>query len=460
LKKIKKWLFTKKEAILFSLRVQFIVIIGLAIVIAAIGVYGAGKVSWIFIERELMKDISSLSGELVESKEMVKQYIRSHQMSEEEVDQIESELNTSERLVFSIIQADLDVDQEDFKISIEDYVSTGLVVDREFYVNAHGQYALLIETKQAINALTILIIVLVILYIVLFLLIFTFFVGRKEKYLRNIAEGVDHLAQGDLDYRIKERGMDEIHFVAKNINLMSIALKEQIEKERKSEESKNQLIANVSHDLRTPLTSVTGFLSLIQDNPNMDEDLKARYIETALTKAMALSELIDQLFEYITVSNITQEVQMEAVNMKLYVDQMLFEYGCLLKEKGFTIQMERQEVLELQCLINPEMMNRVFDNLFANIIKHGLKDEPIKVHIHKRKDYYYICMINGVSLESGESVQENVFNRYFTTDRNYNESGGLGLTIVKEIIQKHRGMIEASNDGRFFTIEFGIPIIE
>lgn len=133
---------------------------------------------------------------------------------------------------------------------------------------------------------------------VIIAMLLTFFLtSRKVKYIKQIAEGAVEFSNGNLDYRIQKKGMDELGFLAESMNSMAEKLKENIEKERAQEEFKTELITNVSHDLRTPLTSLIAYMQLVGDEKTTEEN-KKKYTAVSIEKAYKLNKLIEDLFEY------------------------------------------------------------------------------------------------------------------------------------------------------------------
>jgi len=451
-----KWLKSRFERFP-SLRFQFVMAVFVALVLAGLGVLGIAKIGNDYINRLISEDVNSYQSDIRIAEEAVQQAVEVDQIGEYGMSLLIDDLNVSELVAYEFAYAEPDVPHEEFISGIDFLSEQGVVIENIYFSNEKGQYMLLVSSKRALDYQGILMIAVMVLYIGFFLGTFIFFVWRKERYLRVIAGDVDRLSTGDLDHRIRVRGRDEIAYVAKNINLMSEKLQEQINKERLSEETKYELIANVSHDLRTPLTSVTGFLSLIQDNPDMPKADKDQYIETALNKAMGLNQLVDQLFEYVTLSNTDEAFDTVPVDMKVYMEQILFEQQVMMEERGFETELHITKH-SVSCQINPDRLHRLFDNVFSNVAKHGSHERPVIIETYIQGDNFTVVVDNLIADEDSLGIPDNVFNRYFTTDRNFNESGGLGLSIAKEIMVKHKGEISVSYREHHFIITMTLPI--
>src|SRR5699024_7357468 len=142
-------------------------------------------------------------------------------------------------------------------------------------------------------------------FIGIFVFIFSFFyiTKRKMKQIEAMAQGVKEIAKGNLAYRIEQKGQDEIALLTKNINYMAEDLMIQIEKERQVEKQKNELITNVSHDLRTPLTSILGYLRLLLNGKFENKEQSNEYIKIAFSKSAKLENLLEDLFAYATLTD-------------------------------------------------------------------------------------------------------------------------------------------------------------
>ena len=150
---------------------------------------------------------------------------------------------------------------------------------------------------------------------IVFILSFLIITNNKMKYLDEIAQGLKKIANGELDYRIEEKGKDEFKNLAANINYMSKEIKKKIEAERTAEKTKADLITNVSHDLRTPLTSIMGYIGLIKNKKYDNEETMMEYLDIAFKKSEKLKSLIEDLFEYTKLNNDGIKLKMNEVNL-------------------------------------------------------------------------------------------------------------------------------------------------
>lgn len=319
----------------------------------------------------------------------------------------------------------------------------------QYVVTEDHIYILAVKLDTIGKYYTIVSIMFIIGFITLFVISLSYFISRKQKYLRKIGQGLDILEGGRLDHQVPIKGNDEITDVARHINQMSKALKSRIEKEKLDEQAKNQLIANLSHDLRTPLTSITGYLTLLKDNYDNQGDIHPQYLDICLNKSTALGDLIEQLFEYVMLSNGQMQLHSSPVHVSRYISQMCYEWASLLEEKHLNLQFQVQEC-DKAYLIDVDKFNRVMENLFKNILKYAHPDKEISLITYDNVTSYRIEIANGIQ-DGIDLSEKDIFNRFFTSDRTM-ESAGIGLAICKEIVAMHGGEIQAHITERRFTI--------
>lgn len=293
-----------------------------------------------------------------------------------------------------------------------------------------------------------------ILSVLVFISVFIVITNRKIKYLDDIAKGVRIVAGGDLSYRIEEKGTDEITGLAVNINAMAKEIERRIQSERTAEKTKGELITNVSHDLRTPLTSVMGYIGLIKEGKYEDDNMMKEYLNIAFNKSNQLKELIEDLFEYTKLNNNGIVIEKERVNLIDFLSQIIEEYIPLFDENSLgVVKKFVDEKIEVN--IDTGKMVRVFENLFSNAIKYSFKPGEVVVSSYENNGYANIVIRNRGESISKEKMDK-LFDRFYRVDeaRNSNIKGsGLGLAISKNIIELHGGRIWAEcvgNDISFF----------
>lgn len=225
---------------------------------------------------------------------------------------------------------------------------------------------------------------------------------------------------------------------------------------KEAEQRKNDLIVYLAHDLKTPLTSVIGYLTLLQDEPQLSTELRARYTGIALTKAERLEDLINEFFD-ITRFNLTAiELDKERINLSLMLEQIMSEFLPVLQEKGLTWQSEIIPNVEFVC--DPDKMERVFDNLIRNAVNYSYANTPIALSLHVEDGNIVIRVSNHGKTISPEKLSR-IFEQFFRLDSARSSASGgagLGLAISKEIVELHGGTItaESAEESITFTVKF------
>lgn len=279
---------------------------------------------------------------------------------------------------------------------------------------------------------------------ILFFIIYFFLLSQKTiRYLEEITQSLDLIAKGNFDVEIPIKSNNELGVLAANINLMASQIKKSIEEERNAEKKKNELVTGVSHDLRTPLTSILGYLGLIVNDQYKDEIVLRYYIDIAHTKALHLKGLIDQLFEYTRVSYGGMKVEMKKVNLVELMEQLIEDFAPSMQEKNMKCQLQVSNE-SIFVWIDPNLMVRVFENLISNAIRYGHKGKAIDIEIDEEKDTVVKVINYGELIESQELPY--LFERFYRVEKSRSkESGGtgLGLAIAKNIVDLHNGEIKA-----------------
>ncbi|OOM74402.1 sensor protein kinase WalK [Clostridium puniceum] len=287
-----------------------------------------------------------------------------------------------------------------------------------------------------------------ILTVIVFIVSFVVITNNKMKYLDEIATGLKIIASGNLNYRIEEKGTDEIRNIAYNINYMAKEIGEKINAERDAEKTKTDLITNVSHDLRTPLTSVMGYLGLVIQHRYKDEEEMKEYLNIAFSKAERLKLLIEDLFEYTKLNNNGITLTKTKVNLAEFLSQLIEELTPMLDENKLNVY-KKFESEKISVVIDTLKMLRVFENLITNAIKYSYKPGEILIGLYE-KDNTAIVVFRNKGDHLSKEKAEKLFDRFYRLDesRNTNTGGsGLGLAISKNIVELHEGKIWAESIG-------------
>ncbi len=281
---------------------------------------------------------------------------------------------------------------------------------------------------------------------VLFLIYFFIFSQRSIVYIEEISKGLEEIAGGNLDKRIRIRGEDELGALAENINQMTGRLKNSLEEERRTEKAKSDLVTSVSHDLRTPLTSILGYLELIVKDNYRDEVVLRHYADIAYAKAQRMKNLVEELFEYTRVSYGGIRLNMQSINLVELIEQLVEDFVPMLEETGMECRLEVKD-REIFIEADGHMLVRVFENLMMNAIRYGSEGKYLDIQI-KLEDKAVVSFTN-----FGEPIPAVdlpfIFERFYKVEKSRSEEQGgtgLGLAIAKNILELHKGQITAYSD--------------
>lgn len=274
-----------------------------------------------------------------------------------------------------------------------------------------------------------------------------------------LAEGVMEIAKGNLAYRIKKKGQDEIAVLTDNVNHMAEAIMTSIEMERKIEKQKNELITNVSHDLRTPLTSIMGYLRLLRDERYDTKGQYDEYIKIAFSKSEQLKNLIDDLFEYTKLTNESIVLGQQEVCINELLDQLIEELIPQAEENRRTFHKNFSQE-RIFATVDSEKIVRVFDNLLMNAIKYCTGDGEIFVSLERKESNVQICVANKSDEFTSEELMS-LFDRFYKKDQSRTsvaKGSGLGLAIAKSIVELHGGKIDAKYTDGMLQFIIDLPV--
>lgn len=214
---------------------------------------------------------------------------------------------------------------------------------------------------------------------------------------------------------------------------------------KEAEQRKNDLIIYLAHDLKTPLTSVIGYLTLLENEPQISTQLRAKYTGIALQKAERLEELINEFFD-ITRFNLTNiELELEKINLSRMLEQICSEFMPILSERGLTWELQIEPDIELVC--DTDKLSRVFDNLARNAVNYSYPNTAIQCMLTQKEEEIIVRFKNRGKTISQEKLAR-IFEQFFRLDASRASStggAGLGLAIAKEIVELHGGRIEAES---------------
>ena len=297
---------------------------------------------------------------------------------------------------------------------------------------------------------------LIVVGIIVFLVSFLYLFNSVISYVKEITTGIEQISRGYLDTQINVYGKDELAYIAENLNKMTSEISILMEKEREAEKTKNELITNVAHDLRTPLTSIIGYLDLLNRDTKLQDDMKKKYLEIAFTKAKRLDKLIEDLFGFTKLNYGKMAMVVSKVDIVKLLNQLLEEFYPSLMEQNLKCEFETSHPM---IMLNGDgnLLARLFDNLINNAIKYGADGKIIRVNAELKNDEVNISIIN-----YGKVIPEHelshIFHKFYRVEHSRSEhtgGTGLGLPIAKSIVDIHRGSIEAQSDlkGTVFQVK-------
>lgn len=303
----------------------------------------------------------------------------------------------------------------------------------------------------------------VLLYLILGILLFsvTFMILQEPyiRYISRISEAVQNISEGNLNTVIDVIGDDEFSSMAANLNHMAADIKKLMEKERESERTKNELITNVAHDLRTPLTSIIGYLELLAGNQQVPADMQHKYIEIAYGKSRRLQKLIEDLFGFTKLNCGKIAMHVGQIDIVKLLGQLVEEAYPNFVEKGLSYDLQSNVPAKI---INADgnLLARLFDNLIGNAIKYGADGKRVLVKIHAEGETVTVSVTNyGYVIPTDELPL--IFNKFYRVEQSRCSSTGgtgLGLAIAKEIVDMHGGTISVASDlnGTVFTVKLQV----
>ena len=283
--------------------------------------------------------------------------------------------------------------------------------------------------------------------ICLFATVFWLLQRKSFVYIDRISETMENIAGGDLNAFVEVDGDDEFSGMAENLNLMTEDIRNLMDRERESERTKNELITNIAHDLRTPLTSIIGYLEILVQKQDLPEETRARYIEIAYTKSKKLQQLINDLFGFTKLTYGKIAMRVSGLDLVKLLSQLLTEFYPSFEEAGLQYELE-SNVPALNITADPNLLARLFENLVNNAIKYGAEGKRIRVKVHGSENTAEVRVINYGKVIPADELPM-IFDKFYRVEQSRSSSTGgtgLGLAIAKNIVEMHGGSISVTSD--------------
>lgn len=301
---------------------------------------------------------------------------------------------------------------------------------------------------------------------IVFVEIFFKLIDFTIEYIRKLRRSIQQVTSGNYGVQCEVEYDDELGSLAANINVLSktlLAKEKESEKlkekeraaldiERNAERQKNELITNVAHDLRTPLTTIVGYLELIKDDSALSKEDVHKYSGIAYEKSIRLQEMMDDLFEFTKLDNADIKLNKSMINLSGLIMQMTDEFYPSFKDCNITPIVDLPEE-NIYVQGDGQLLARVFDNLISNALKYGYHNTDLKIEVSGDEKYATVKVINHGDTIASEDIPL-LFNKFYRTDssRNSKTGGtGLGLAITKNIVDLHHGDISVTSDDQITT---------
>jgi len=293
-------------------------------------------------------------------------------------------------------------------------------------------------------------------FIVFFLLLFIF-LQRFTRYFDIINRGIDALVSEQDDFI---QLVPEMAAIEEKLNTVRKTLSDRAYRAQEAEQRKNDLIMYLAHDIRTPLTSVIGYLSLLDEAPDMPLEQRAKYVHITLEKAYRLENLVNEFFEITRYNSQQIKLENQVVDLYYLLVQMADEFYPVLTPKGNTIAVHADE--NLTAYGDPTQLARVFNNILKNAVAYSNPHSEISISAGEWNHQVVITFRNQGTTIPAEELSS-IFEKFYRLDkaRASNTGGaGLGLAIAKEIITMHGGTIMADSKDGITAFTVSLPVMD
>ena len=239
------------------------------------------------------------------------------------------------------------------------------------------------------------VLIFVLLGIAVFSVSFLFLQRRTMRYMAEISQAMQNISEGDLNTAVEIIGDDEFSQMAESLNKLAENIRELMDKEREAERSKNELITNIAHDLRTPLTSIIGYLELLSNSRQTvtEPEIQKKYIDIAYTKAKRLEKLIEDLFGFTKMTYGKVSMKVGQVDIIKLLSQLLEEFYPSFADNNLTYELTSDVPAQMICA-DANLLARLFDNLINNAIKYGAEGKRIQVNVCGGEELATISITN------------------------------------------------------------------
>jgi hypothetical protein len=303
-------------------------------------------------------------------------------------------------------------------------------------------------------------------FIFFFSVYFVFFTKKIVDYFEQIDRGIEEFSEGNFDIEFEVRNEDELSNMARNLNRTTGEINRILAKERDEEKSRKEFITCIAHDLRTPLTSVIGYLQLVMAKAHAsrsNEELQIKneeYVKIAYEKAIRLQGLIEELFSFTKTDSTELRLHLTEIDVVKLMEQLADECYPSLQEAGLALEFKTSaEVIKIEA--DGELMARAIANLLTNGIKYGKDGKKIIIDLYRENENsdLHIRIINYGRLIPEKDI-DHIFDKFYRVEdsRSLQTGGaGLGLAITQNIVKLHGGCVNVKSDLSGTVFEIVLP---
>ncbi|MGN0480533.1 MAG: sensor histidine kinase [Lachnospiraceae bacterium] len=303
----------------------------------------------------------------------------------------------------------------------------------------------------------------IILVLVITATVLTVWVYRSMvRPLSRLKLATDNIKEGNLDFEMNVSGNDEIAVVCHNFEEMRLILKDTANQRLRDEQEERELIRNISHDLKTPLTSIKGYIEGLLDGVANTPEKQEKYLRTISNKVNDMDKLINELTVYSRIDSNRQPYVFKKIDMHAYWDDCYDEISTELEAKGINLVYNNELAGKVYVMADAEQIKRVINNIISNSVKYINNDHGTITIDIKRNNWSVLMSITDNGKGIGKEDLGRVFERFYRADSSRNSSqggSGLGLAIAKKIIEEHNGTIQADSvENEYTRITIELPV--